>query len=339
MTSYNLEAIQSGKSRLSQTFRASRLQVAEAEIEAIGTKRTGLENIVGVATEYKTSQGQPADQLCIKVYVVEKLDRELIEPEYFVSPDLTGGLPTDVEAIGEIVTQLDPLCYPVLEGGVSIGHLTAITGTLGCFVRKVGDRERVYVLSNNHVLANSNLGQKGNLIVQPGPHDGGSHDTGHPGDCSSTDKCIGTLVHWHKIDPQDDNEVDAAIAKVMWRRYVPRIKHLGNIQGVERAQRGAKVAKVGRTTGLTRGTIVADDADIRVTYKKGTRHQFTAWFVNQIAVRGEYGLFSREGDSGSAYLNENNKIVGLHFAGGNGISFGNHIEQVLQTLGVELVYQ
>lgn len=339
MVGYGFEDLQAGKREFSQRFRRY-VDVAEAEIESIGTKLAGPENIVGVATEYKVSQGQLTGQPCIKVYVVEKLDRDLIEPDYFVSPDAVKGLPTDVEAVGEIVAELDPRCYLELEGGISVGHLAITAGTLGYFVRKAGDTRRLFVLSNNHVLANCNRCEAGEFVVQPGPKDGGNHaEDQHPGSCGSLDTCVGALADWHTIDPSKDNEIDAAIAEVLWRPWQPRIRHLGTVNGVERAQRNTKVVKVGRTTGLTHGTIVADDADIRVRYRdRQGRTLFLAWFVDQIAVRGDYGPFSRGGDSGSTYLDENNKIIGLHFAAGNGRSFGNHIDQVFQKLGIDLAY-
>ena len=62
---------------------------------------------------------------------------------------------------------------PPIPLGVSGGNLNDIStfyccsGTLGCLVedQKTGKQ---YILSNNHVLANSNLGQKGDPIMQPG---------------------------------------------------------------------------------------------------------------------------------------------------------------------------
>ncbi len=56
----------------------------------------------------------------------------------------------------------------ILTAGSSIGHYKVTAGTLGGFVR---DREGVYILSNNHVLANSNKAEGPDPILLPGPAD------------------------------------------------------------------------------------------------------------------------------------------------------------------------
>ena len=52
--------------------------------------------------------------------------------------------------------------------GVSIGHYNITAGTLGCLVEASGT---VCILSNNHVLADTNNGVVGDDILQPGPCD------------------------------------------------------------------------------------------------------------------------------------------------------------------------
>ena len=55
--------------------------------------------------------------------------------------------------------------------GVSIGHPNIGAGTLGCLVEKGGNH---YILSNNHVLANSNDATPGDPVIQPGQEEGGT---------------------------------------------------------------------------------------------------------------------------------------------------------------------
>ena len=50
--------------------------------------------------------------------------------------------------------------------GASVGHVRVTAGTIGAFVRR---GERVFLLSNNHVLAASNEASIGDFIRQPGP--------------------------------------------------------------------------------------------------------------------------------------------------------------------------
>ena len=56
--------------------------------------------------------------------------------------------------------------------GISIGHYSITAGTFGAVVRDAATNARL-ILSNNHVLANSNSGSKGDTILQPGRYDGG----------------------------------------------------------------------------------------------------------------------------------------------------------------------
>ena len=58
-----------------------------------------------------------------------------------------------------------------VPGGISIGHTEITAGTFGCLVKRGSD---TYILSNNHVIANSNDAQVGDVIIQPGPVDGGT---------------------------------------------------------------------------------------------------------------------------------------------------------------------
>lgn len=63
-----------------------------------------------------------------------------------------------------------PLPVPT---GVSVGHPDITAGTIAARVKK--DTE-VFILSNNHVLANINQGIPGDPILQPGTFDGGTAD-------------------------------------------------------------------------------------------------------------------------------------------------------------------
>jgi len=56
--------------------------------------------------------------------------------------------------------------------GVSIGHKDITAGTFG-FVARPGGTKVPVIVSNNHVLANSNAAEIGDAILQPGPADGG----------------------------------------------------------------------------------------------------------------------------------------------------------------------
>jgi hypothetical protein len=94
------------------------------------------------------------------------------------------------------------------------------------------------------------------------------------------------------------------------------------------------VQKYGRTTSLTRGSVLAVNATIIVGYSAGD-----ARFVRQIVVYGDRAGFIRAGDSGSLLVTEPNaNPVGLLFAGSLGGQYGiaNPIDAVLSTLRVTI---
>jgi delta-aminolevulinic acid dehydratase/porphobilinogen synthase len=56
-----------------------------------------------------------------------------------------------------------------------VGHFNITAGTLGCLVKKTAvDDDEIFILSNNHVLADSNQAQIGNDIIEPSKLDGGT---------------------------------------------------------------------------------------------------------------------------------------------------------------------
>src|SRR3989441_5004723 len=72
--------------------------------------------------------------------------------------------------------------------GFSVGHPLITAGSIGARVADAAGN--VFVLSNNHVLANSNDATIGDPALQPGPFDGGT---------APADQ-IGTLAAFNTID-------------------------------------------------------------------------------------------------------------------------------------------
>lgn len=240
-------------------------------------------------------------------------------------------------------------------GGVSIGHYKVTAGTLGCLV--IDKYDGVYILSNNHVLSNSNDAQKGDPIYQPGTYDSGSDtDTiallekfipvkfqGESG-CrlARTVARFLNVIAWlfrrktrFKLISIEipENEVDCAIAKPFKDEDVsPEIVDIGRLKGVARVKVGDKVQKSGRTSCHTKdGVVVDDDASIDVSYGAFK----TARFIHQILISKEG--FSAPGDSGSLIVNEDRYAVGLLFAGSDTVTLANHIETVEEYLGVRVL--
>lgn len=126
-------------------------------------------NVVGVAVGHKNETGDPA----VVVLVEEKMPLTALAVEDVIPPELEG-MRTDVVEVGYLRALQTPQDrFRPVPGGVSIGHFKVTAGTLGVMVKDTTTGER-YILSNNHVLANSNEASIGDPIVQPGVLDGGS---------------------------------------------------------------------------------------------------------------------------------------------------------------------
>ena len=208
--------------------------------------------------------------------------------------------------------------------GVSVGHRNITAGTLGCLVDTPAGR---YILSNNHVLADTNAGNPGDDILQPGPSDS---------DPENPARRIAGLTDYEPLNLGGAvNSIDAAIAALDdGIPAIPDIMTVGRHANPPAAAfLNQSVAKHGRTTGLTFGTVV----DISFDGNVGINGQF-AYFEDQIAIVGNYGPFSEPGDSGSLILNNpGSHPVGLLFAGDDTHTLANPIQAVLSRFGATIV--
>lgn len=241
----------------------------------------------------------------------------------------------DVRYVGRIVKRAVPWHQrrnrPLRIGG-SIGHFAITAGTLGCFVRRRSDNQ-VFILSNNHVLANENDAAGGDAIIQPGDADGGRRPRDR----------IGTLDRFVKLRKRSINLVDCALASLnagIGFNHA-RLTGIGDLAGVgPDAIEDVAVAKVGRTTGTTRGKVTAFEIDnVIVGYDMGNLR-----FDDQIEIEGAGdAAFSDGGDSGSLIVDGDKLGVALLFAGGDqggsndrGLTYANPLRTVLDALKVDL---
>jgi hypothetical protein len=218
-----------------------------------------------------------------------------------------------------------------LHFGVSGGNINDITkrfccsGTLGALVT---DGATSYVLSNNHVLGLSGQANPGDDISQPGLIDN---------NCQ-----IPPIVADFTIAPQlGSSNVDAAIAQLKPGAMDASgfIEDIGVPSSVVRAPSvGLSVAKSGRTTGFTTGTISSINTTVSVQYQRscGQGKKFVVSYTNQVVIGP--GAFSAGGDSGSLIVtnDSNHQPVALLFAGSSTTTIGNPISQVLTQVGAVL---
>jgi hypothetical protein len=272
-------------------------------------------------------------------------------------PTRVAGVSVDVIEVGDLrALQERTDRWRPAPGGVSLGHYQITAGTFGVVVRDRATGTRL-ILSNNHVLANSNDASAGDPIIQPGAADGGrvERDTiaalerfcpiefgTSPPACSFAsgvadiaNALAGLLGSKHRLrafqsDPAASNLVDAAVARPADDDTIlDEILEIGEIQGTADAVLGMSVRKSGRTTGFTTGLIAVLDATVTVGYGTGR----TAVFENQIVT----DAMSQGGDSGSLLVAaEAPHAVGLLFAGSDQATIHNPIQAVLDCLEVDL---
>lgn len=232
-------------------------------------------------------------------------------------------------------------------------------GTLGALVKDSGGNE--YILSNNHVLAESDQGKVGDTIDQPGMIDDGCVPLSHAG---STLRPVATLKYVVPLASKK-TDVDAALAAAVPGAVDPSGKILQLASPVKPAEtdiqlgaaapvagdgevlsasnlNGLRLAKSGRTTGLTCSTVAAVDLSVKVDYYKDcaeTQPYYSKIYTGQIGIAGD--RFSDSGDSGALVVDASNaEPVGLFFAGGtdgrgHGLSIANPIGEVLRELSAE----
>ncbi|HEY4691508.1 MAG TPA: hypothetical protein VIK33_19520 [Anaerolineae bacterium] len=303
-----------------------------------------LPNVVATGVGYKIAGDTPTNELSVIVSVRKKLPLAQLSASAVV-PKAIGGVQTDVIETGDIRAFQDPKKkFRPAPPGVSIGHYQITAGTLGCLVRK---NAQTLILSNNHVLANSNNAQVGDAILQPGAYDGGTSadqigtlaefiPIAFDGTLPAPPGCLAQLLALLGLKPRSplqnepgNNRVDCALARPTTPDLViPGILNIGVPTGVSTVTLGAQVQKSGRTTGYTTSTILQVEVTVTVNYGGPL-----ATFTGQLMA----GAMSAGGDSGSAVLDMQKRVVGLLFAGSETTTILNPIQDVIQMLGVEIV--
>jgi hypothetical protein len=225
-----------------------------------------------------------------------------------------------------------------LRAGGSCGHFQITAGTLGAFVEDDAD---YYILSNNHVLANSSAAQRGDHIYQPGPVD----------IVDDRFLIIGELERWIPLSPLRRDGVDAAIARFsseVEHFYPWRYQGIGDMRPLDFQDRFEveHVTKRGRTTGVTRGSVSAYELDgVQIDYAEEHETSRIITFDDQLEIVGtpKTRPFSAAGDSGSLILEQGSRRpYALLFGGGldeRGIdrTLAHFVPDVLRNLGVRWV--
>jgi hypothetical protein len=294
---------------------------------------------VGIGTAEDASgrvTGLPGEPV-LEIYAVEPQPAQELKArvaaEAGVSALASPDFPVHVVVTGIVDAYPHRMRLRPAPGGISVGHKNITAGTLGCLVRgrHAPRNARLMILSNNHVLANSNAASIGDCISQPGPYDGGRC----PADQVAVLEKLIPIRFGGPI-----NYVDCATGWAWPDRVRRELMYLQagavryfRVGGTPvAAVPGLAVGKSGRTTQLTSGRVTAVGVTIRVSYGSAG----SAVFSDQMAIRAASGDFSAGGDSGSLIWTWDSRRapVGLLFAGGGGTTFANRIGRVLDALEV-----
>jgi hypothetical protein len=215
-------------------------------------------------------------------------------------------------------------------------------GTLGCLVRDAADV--LHGLSNNHVTGGSNYAMPGLPIMAPGM-----------ADVAANGRDPETLGHHARAYPFIDGIPDIVDARENIDAAIFEIRDVDRVSSMQRNEYdtpavslpmavGMTVQKVGRSTGLTNGTVIAELFDFeQVGYHIDIMRGFkSVYFRSLFVVRSATGVFSAPGDSGSLVVTADptgNKIaVGIVVAGNDeGNTLCLSIDRILTYFGITLV--
>jgi hypothetical protein len=317
-----------------------------------------LDNVIGIGAGHKLVRGRSTGRKAIIMIVERKLPPQEVRSGHLVPPSIDG-IETDVIETGKIrFLQRTGRHRPAMSG-VSIGHYLATAGTFGAVVTDNVTGRRV-ILGNNHVLANATSGTDnrakiGDPIIQPGAADNGSLETDVIGELLrfipvrgsvSVSQCpvaqgiagVATRVLRlfkanYRIQPLRENEeanlVDCAIAMPKSDDLITStVMELGEITGTAEVEIGQRLRKSGRTTGLTAGWVRSTDLTIQVDMGNGSIGVFEDQIMSDMQ--------SKPGDSSSVVLDEENRAVGLLFAGSDTMTIINRFSNVMELLDVSL---
>lgn len=296
----------------------------------VKTELMKIPGVVDVAVGLKEKDGMLTDEITFQVFVEEKKEEKDLMPEHII-PKQVMGFKTDVQKVPRAIKREDSSEYRPIKGGVQVGNGKGHVGTLGCFGRLTSDNARV-LLTNQHVLFKDGA-VAGDLFGQP--------DIDHNCCCCCAyiDGKIGTI-----LNPGIDNErVDCGLAKInddvatdiilnnsMTATEIPIAGTQNNITA------GDTVRKIGRTSGLTTGTISSINGP--TTSKTNQIHIRPVSSETYTLAENGKKAFSDRGDSGSVVVNEDNEIIGLLWGGDPAldpnvdVTFACHIGVVLTEL-------
>jgi S1-C subfamily serine protease len=293
---------------------AEALVAADDIVQPLVNRRVGFPHLYKLAAYIFAERGKASDAARAASQYLIMLDNESINDDDTVHI-------RELAAASAIAIQ-DALALGLqmrkrpVQGGLSVGSSDATAGTICCTVRD--DSGRRYILSAEHTLA----GPAGTAVFQPGRFDGGNE----------TD-LIGEVSSAISLSRDNTNIAAGAIARLAEGVEAnPGIAGIGSLQGIaSTVHPGMKIKVVGRTSGLLEGQITAVDVSLKIPTPVDGGYEPTM-FDQMILTT----PVSRGGDSGAPVVTEDNRLVGMVYAGSSQYTVVMPIKPVLEALGVEL---
>ena len=360
------------------------IRAVERHALAIFSQPNSNIRLLAVGTKDRGPLSEATD-FCLTAYVPEKLTKSQLKGRDLLTFDrslasaagseVPDGIVLDVVESGSDFTPRQPLIVPTpfrgqlggqpptidtqkyfdqLRCGIGVTNPTGqypgnlSVGTLGFFVRD--GNQKLFLVSNNHVIGRSGVAMPGESVVQPGTLDLTSIELQMMNTLAKLKNRLEIATLRAVVPFQFTggsnipiNRVDAAIALVnqpgRGTRDADRVGYGGVIREVATPYRvgpdgrldgSTRVYKVGRTTGATEGNVVGVAGTGTIVYPTGQ-----AFFAGQLVIEAtpdNGGMFSDRGDSGSAILNDRHELVGLLYAGSQRQTLANAIADVIPAL-------
>jgi hypothetical protein len=233
--------------------------------------------------------------------------------------------------------------------GASIGHVSGYPGTIACFARSTVVGENwIGVISASHVLGRNNKSKPGDAIMSPGHPDAPKSSKHHIG---ALDRFI--MLTSFEEDVPGDNYLccqDVALVKLTEKskdpfpdatlvccpnnpqKLMPIKEVIGGDKVAERL--GEPVYKVGRTTGLTQGSLEIVGLQ-RQSIRIAEQHYV---YTNVLAVASKgKEPFSKAGDSGALVYTKDGCAIGLVIAGTDQVSYLSPLDACLRDIEADLL--
>jgi len=272
-----------------------------------------LDGVYGVGIGLKKVNGELTDQLAIVVFVEKKLPKASLKEGQLV-PDMLNGVPTDVYEAPrpQLATTNDPLLgqQRPLYGGVQI----AVGNTLGTLGFMANTTAGVAVaVSNQHVI-----GAIGSTVAQP---------TGAATIGSTGASVLNQYVDAAYVSLAQGITGNGTVGQLTQGGVQQAVSVTGTYSP-QPSDLPYPAWKTGRTTNSTYGNVTV--INMSVTYPTGLIMQ------DQLLIAGGNVPMAQPGDSGSALMDNSNRVIGLVWGiqTGTNNAIANAITQVLSNLGL-----